>query len=1016
MLLDHRVPLFVLEACQTAIAREQPAASVAAALLRAGVASVVAMSHSVLVETARRFVAAFYGALARGDRIGTAMAVAQRALNDDVVRGEVRGQGRIELHDWLVPVLFQEAEDARLFAGGVDMRPASVEDRRRVAAVRRGKLPEPPAHGFVGRARSLLTIDRELQAGRWLALLGRGGEGKTALAVEAARWLLAMRRVDRVAFVSVETVGDARAVLDALGRQVVAGSYSVAAAEGLGGDEGERLGRAMLPVRQVLQERRVLVVVDNLESVLARPGDGAEEAASAGVGVGVGELLGMLRELAETGETRLLLTSRESVPAPLGGREYRVPALGVREAEQVLAGVLRSKGREPKRWECGEEDKEDKAHREAIEGLVDAVGGHPRSLVLLGELVAEQGVKAVTGDMRAAMAELEKRCPDKRERSLLASVRLSLRRLPAGVREKVRGLGVFHGVARVEVMAHVLQIEPEEALDLGRRLVAVGLADAEGPYLLMDPGLAPALAVEMDKEEREAAESRWLGAMRRLVGFLYEQGFQDAQIAADGARVALGEMLAALHKIEREVEAGGLEASDAIGYVVRLEALVAKLGLARVLERISAARQRLTKRLPAWSHARFNAESEQVDRKYEAGDLPGAVRDARAVHKAAEAAGDAYPEAAYDRATACLQLGRMLKESGHAGEALGMLDDARERFARLAAEGDKDAAGMESAAICEKGNVLAQLGKLDDAAEAYEESAKLDEARGALRDVAVCRGQLGTVRLLQRRFKDALAAYEEAKTTFEKLGEPGAVATAWHQIGMVHAEARNFDAAEHAYRQALALKSARGNRAGEASTLNQLGALYQTHARLEEAASFYRQAADRYHALGDGLHEGACQSNLAIALHQLRRFDEARDALHAAQALAKPYGHTAEPWKTWSALANVERDAGNHQAAAEARAQSIATYGAYRNDGGQPTDGPTQLIAAFGATLRASGPAAARARLPDPAKVSAEFAPTLRVLHAIADGSRDPALADDPAHHPFNAVELALLLAALPPA
>jgi hypothetical protein len=41
------------------------------------VASVVAMSHSVLVETARRFVGVFYRALAEGDRIGTAMVRAQ---------------------------------------------------------------------------------------------------------------------------------------------------------------------------------------------------------------------------------------------------------------------------------------------------------------------------------------------------------------------------------------------------------------------------------------------------------------------------------------------------------------------------------------------------------------------------------------------------------------------------------------------------------------------------------------------------------------------------------------------------------------------------------------------------------------------------------------------------------------------------------------------------------------------------------------------------------------------------
>jgi CHAT domain-containing protein len=79
---EHRVPLVFLEACQSA-AEERPTASVAAKLLDEGVTSVVAMTHSVLVETARRFVTTFYRELAEGKRIGTAMLAGQNALFDD---------------------------------------------------------------------------------------------------------------------------------------------------------------------------------------------------------------------------------------------------------------------------------------------------------------------------------------------------------------------------------------------------------------------------------------------------------------------------------------------------------------------------------------------------------------------------------------------------------------------------------------------------------------------------------------------------------------------------------------------------------------------------------------------------------------------------------------------------------------------------------------------------------------------------------------------------------------------
>src|SRR5256885_15537823 len=108
---DHRIPLVFLEACQSAKTEEDPTASVAAKLLEEGCTSVVAMSHSVLVETAHRFVKAFYQKLAEGKRIGTAMIAGQRELHSDTYRGRLMGAGELHLQDWFVPVLYQEEQD-----------------------------------------------------------------------------------------------------------------------------------------------------------------------------------------------------------------------------------------------------------------------------------------------------------------------------------------------------------------------------------------------------------------------------------------------------------------------------------------------------------------------------------------------------------------------------------------------------------------------------------------------------------------------------------------------------------------------------------------------------------------------------------------------------------------------------------------------------------------------------------------------------------------------------------------
>jgi len=139
-LRDFRIPLVFLEACQTAQA-EAAAGSVASELLQAGVASVVAMSHSVLVATAWRFVETFYQSLAEGRRAGDAMLRGQRRLHEDSFRLHTF-TGPLHLQDWFVPVLFQEERDPQLFQR-LPSAPA-VEAAAQLAAARFGALPAPP--------------------------------------------------------------------------------------------------------------------------------------------------------------------------------------------------------------------------------------------------------------------------------------------------------------------------------------------------------------------------------------------------------------------------------------------------------------------------------------------------------------------------------------------------------------------------------------------------------------------------------------------------------------------------------------------------------------------------------------------------------------------------------------------------------------------------------------------------------------------------------------------------------
>jgi tetratricopeptide (TPR) repeat protein len=224
---------------------------------------------------------------------------------------------------------------------------------------------------------------------------------------------------------------------------------------------------------------------------------------------------------------------------------------------------------------------------------------------------------------------------------------------------------------------------------------------------------------------------------------------------------------------------------------------------------------------------------------------------------------------------------------------------------------------------------------------------------------------------------------------------------------MVHQDARQYEAAERAYQQSLRINVQTGNRAGEALTLGQLGNLYATVGRSEDAVRFYRQAADVFVDLRDPRNEGAVRNNAAIELIRLGQFDDARLELERAITCKKPFGHAAEPWKTFDNLRQLEQALGNDAAAAEARRRAMEAYLAYRRAGGFSQTPVGELFA-----LIASDPAAARDQLPAMRQLPG-LSTVLSALEAILAGSRDPALAEDPNLPYREAAELLLLIEAL---
>jgi len=629
------------------------------------------------------------------------------------------------------------------------------------------------------------------------------------------------------------------------------------------------------------------------------------------------------------------------------------------------------------------------------------------------------------------MAELHEQYPDDRERSLYASVELSLRRLPEDVRQSVNMLAVFHGGVNervwstmsdqdesmeqlvmqllanhsgneaellkklenldestiMELLSQMKQTEPQSTSlsfqKLQTELTRTGLAQ---PYphghMRLHPALSPYLKIQLTSDDIASAQKKWAQGMKSLAKFLYEQKFENAQLSAELTLLELPNLMALLDYTQQKEQA-----EEIVDIAWRIEGLLEFLGRRQILQQVVDVREKAEKGLKAWNNTSFLAAKNQIERLLEKGSLGPAQTAAKDLLKKSLAAGeDAYPEAAYNIGMANALLGRVLKNSSAYEPALTYFRSARTQFDRLGQNGNKNPQMMASVCLSEQGNCLLYLGRLDEAAASYEKCIVIFEKLGDLRRAAVLKGQLGTVRKNQKQYAEAMTAYESAIQSFETLGEPLGVARYLHQMGMVYEDSLNFPAAETAYRKSLGIKVQQNNKHGEAASLLQLGNLFQKMGQLEDAVTFYRQATDIYIALGDIAKEGFVRNNLAGTFIKLKRYDDARQEIVRAIECMEPFGHSATPWKTWQILSNIEQAQGNATAAKDARDQAVALYMDFRRSGGGKYEYGAQLCDMVGAAFQSGERAKAEAAF---GQFGGDFLPLINALRQILDGVRD---------------------------
>jgi len=196
------------------------------------------------------------------------------------------------------------------------------------------------------------------------------------------------------------------------------------------------------------------------------------------------KILKLCTRLNAQGDTRLIFTSREAMPAPFDAVQHRreLHQLVREDAVKLVERVLNADG--------GNAGSSTDAATEEIEQLVEAVTAMHALWRCWHRPLRQHGVEATRTSLAELMAEMEQAFPGSREKSVFASIELSLRRLSVANRDRARVLAVFHGGVHPGVLAMMMQWEVADVALLAVELGQTGLATPNRfSHLTLNPAL-----------------------------------------------------------------------------------------------------------------------------------------------------------------------------------------------------------------------------------------------------------------------------------------------------------------------------------------------------------------------------------------------------------------------------------------------------------------------------------------------------------------------------------------------
>ena len=930
------VPLFVLNACRSAVNREESQAepgqinSVAHGLLSTGAWGVLAMSANVRVTSTVAYFDRFYAELASGASLTRAAHRARRSLETALHVGPM---------DWAIPVLYLRSDFT-------PFQPDAAPSQE-VLQILKGESstlePAGPSDIFIGRDGDLFKVDRALDEHSRVLVYGVGGIGKTTLMQHMLRWRRRTGGADRVFSFSFRAAPTLEALAIQLQEAVIEVHPEIRNyvqspewADLPTQDKLTHMGKVIAADEQI----HWLLLFDNLETLGGYPlvGDGSytDEGRQA-----FQSLLGVL----ENRSCRVVLTARRDEEAWLEGHTRRFPLTGVKPWYRLE--MLRSYA------ESFRAEARLKQGSDQLGDLLRELGGHPLATRVAAYGLKDRSVGEVLASIRGQMSQIEVPTAEEgmRSLSLEAVIGNAIKNFSLEHRRVLGLLSLFgrrlHFCRFLEIIEakgfpeELLPDNPSELIEIFREGAQLGIMAPDPSFsgmLEMVPGaqvaLEPLWREGMSPEQIQAVKRHfllcWAEVAIRSVSAFHSQG-----LARDAVKTFIYEEENLRRALDIAAELESWKAAAALLSLV--------LGLLPILGRTMDADHLRTRWLDKVSRnyqPRDPSNQSQVklwqflsknlaERAIQVGDWEQAKCIYGQIAQTQEAISNLTKADRIDLAASYQELGVIEIELGRF--------DQDEKWCRKSLRINNELGyylGMAN--NCHELGLVEQVrGRLDKAKFWCQNSLLLNEHLGNRPGQAQNCYLLGVIEQLQGRFRAAEQLYQESLEIDKELGDRPAQAKDYHQLGRVEEERRRFDEAEKWYRKSLQIKSELGNSPGQSRSYFQLGRVEEERGRLTEAEKWYQRSLQIDEELGDRLGQSRGYHQLGIVKEKRRQFDEAEKWHQKSLQIEERLDNRLGQAQSYHQLGNVRLMRGHLNEAEECYRKSLQITEELGNQSGQ---------------------------------------------------------------------------------